>query len=79
MPAYDELNVLVNEVNEEVAELDAATEAESQALAILDAAKIVVDQEETQVETKLDALLVAVQTRIALLKGEPTPEEDPVP
>lgn len=78
MPAYQELNDLVEQVNVEVAELDEAKAAEVQAEDVLTAAQVVVQQEKVQVEAHLDNLLIAVQTRLAEIKGE-EPPVDPVP
>ena len=69
MPVYDELSTLVNEVNTEVVELDSAKAAKAQAEQVLTAAKTVVTQESAQVEEKLDALLLAVQARLAELQA----------
>ena len=77
--AYDELGTLVTEVNAEVAELEAAKESVVQAEQLLIAADTAKKAEEDQVESKLDELLAAVQNRIALLRGNPEPGEDPVP
>ena len=70
MPAYEELNTLVNEVNAEVVELDEAKASEAQAEEVLTAAKVAVAQETSQVEAKLDALQDAIAARLAELRGE---------
>ena len=73
MPAFDELNQLVDAVNTEVAELDVAKDSLIQAQNLLNAADVAVTQEAVQVEEKLDALIAACQARITELKGDPVP------
>lgn len=67
--AFEELNQLVDSVNAEVVELDAAKTALTQAQEVVSAAGVAVSQEERQVEEKLDALILACQERIAELQG----------
>ena len=67
MPAYTELQTLVTEVNNEVAELDAAKNLEAQAAQILAEKKAVSQQEATQVKAKLNELQTAINARISEL------------
>jgi len=67
MPAYTELQTLVTEVNNEVAELDAAKDLEAQAAQILAEKKAVSQQEATQVKAKLNELQTAINARISEL------------
>lgn len=73
MPAFDELNQLVDAVNTEVAEFDMAKESLVQAQQIVNAADVAVTQEAVQVEEKLDALIAACQARIAEIQGDAPP------